>query len=105
EATCGSDETEEAVFDAVNRALLDPAWKDGSLRVVVVIGDADPHWDTSAANYEKKNPLHLTTEGLQKLADQKNVRFITIRIAAPMEGATQFERLALDRHEALKGRF
>jgi hypothetical protein len=105
EARCGSDEPEEAVFDAVNRALLDPVWKDGSFRIVAVIGDADPHWDTSYANYEKKNPLHLTTKGLLEMADQKNVRLLTNRIVAPTEGATQFEPLALQRGENLKGRF
>ena len=54
QATCGSDEPNEAVFDAISRAVQDPAWKDGTFRVVVVIGDADPHADTSYAHYEKK---------------------------------------------------
>jgi hypothetical protein len=105
EATCESDQPGAAVFEAVNRALLDPVWKDGSFHVVMVIGDADPHWDKTASNYEMKNPLHLTIKGLQELASLENVRFITNRIVKPIEGGTLFETLAMDREDQFKGRF
>jgi hypothetical protein len=105
EASCGSDEAEEAVFDGINRAINDPAWQDGSFRVVAVIGDADPHFNPSLPIYEKKNPLHLTTQSLHVDADAKNVRLLAMRIVAPGETATEFDPLALQRREELKGRF
>jgi hypothetical protein len=106
EATCGSDEAEEAVFDGLIRALQDTDWKDGTFRVIALIGDADPHWDTSAAHYEKKNPMHFTVRDIQRKADEKNVRFIATRVADATESTTQFEPLAMDRaQQALVGRF
>ena len=52
---CGSDDDAEAVWDGLNRAILDSAWREGSFRVVALIGDSLPH----DAGNDCKNPLHL----------------------------------------------
>lgn len=102
EAKCGSDESNEAVWDALNRAILDPKWKDGSFRVVALVGDAPPH---SEAN-EKKNPLRLGQAVLHKMADERNVRFLSTFIESPSGDSPEtFLNIALQRSEALKGRF
>lgn len=101
-ANCGSDEAEEAVFDALNRAILDPQWKDGSFRVVALIGDAPPHGEAN----ERKNPLRLSQAVLHKEADARNVRFIATWIKRdPGTDTSSFQKLAEERRAELRGRF
>jgi len=102
EANCGSDEHEEAVYDALNRAILDPKWSDGSFRVVMLIGDAPPHLPSN----EIKNPLRLDQSLIQKYAAEKNVRFISLMIMSdPGQDVSSFRDLALARSDRLVGRF
>lgn len=99
EATCGSDEIEEAVYDGLNRAVQDPRWHDGNFRVVLLIGDAPPH---APANREK-NPLGFTVDAITEMAGERNLRFLTFKIG--LDGAEAFEALASSGSEETRGRF
>lgn len=97
--TCSSDEEAEAVLDGLSRALQDPKWNDGSFRVVLLVGDAPPH----APSDPDKNPLKLSTEDIAKLAEERNVRFLTFKIGP--NDSDDFKALAFNVKEANKGRF
>jgi hypothetical protein len=98
-ATCSSDEEAEAVLDGLSRALQDPKWNDGSFRVVLLVGDAPPHGTSDL----DKNPLKLSIEDITKLAEERNVRFLTFKIGP--NDTEAFKALAFNVKEANKGRF
>jgi hypothetical protein len=100
--TCGSDEEEEAVFDALQRAILDPNWQDSSNRLLVLIGDAGPHPPDDA----RKNPMRFDRAAILELADRCEVRILAVQIKHdPYQDVSAFELLATGRREDLKGRF
>ncbi len=96
---CGSDEEPEAVYDGLNRALLDPAWEDGHFKVVMLVGDAPPH---STANADK-NPLAFDVGKITQESTARNVRFLTFKINSA--DSREFQSLAESVEEELKGRF
>ncbi len=99
EATCNSDEEAEAIYDGLNRALLDPAWEEGHFKVVLLVGDAPPHSSTN----EDKNPLAFTVGKITQMSTERNVRFLTFKIGT--QDSREFKELAESVEEAVKGRF
>jgi hypothetical protein len=99
EADCHSDEPAESVYDALNRAILDPDWEDGHLKVVLLVGDAPPHPPSDKV----KNPLGLDGDAIRKMAEVRNVRLMSFGIGAA--AGAEFKALALATREEVKGRF
>jgi hypothetical protein len=99
EAKCGSDEIAEAVYDALNRAIQDPQWKDGHFKVVLLVGDAPPHPSSST----EKNPLGFTVDAVTKMSEERNLRFLTFKIG--VGDADEFRDLAFRGSEKVQGRF
>lgn len=99
QASCSSDDVPEAVFDALSRAVQDPKWNDGSFHVVLLVGDAPPH----PASDLERNPLKLSTPDITKLAEERNIRFLTFKIGP--DGAEEFRDLALAVKDKVLGRF
>lgn len=98
---CSSDEPQEAVLDALNRALLDTKWNDNTFRVVTLIGNGPPHGDD-----EFKNPQKFTIDDIHKIADERNVRFLSFRLASDGEDTSAFQRIAVGRSDSnVVGRF
>jgi len=99
---CVDDDYPEAVLDAVNRTIVDPRWKDGSFRIVMLIGDAPPHGDGNAL----KNPDRLSQAVLHREADKLNIRFVSAWINHGINrDSAWFQRLAEERKNELRGRF
>jgi len=96
-SACSSEEPAEAVFDGLNRILIDTEWNDNALRTIVLIGDAPPHQED-----HPKNPFHLNCSNITKEADNKSIRFITIKIG---EYDPDFRDLASNRPAQNKGRY
>lgn len=102
ETTCSSDEEEEAVWDALNRAILDPAWTKGSRRTVILIGDAPPHGSADP----KKNPMNLSKDVIAKSADERQVRIHSLLVQRdPMYDFSDYKALANERPGNLRGWF
>lgn len=99
---CGSDEEQEAVLDAVNKALTETDWKSRNKRVVLVIAGASGH----SLNDQRKNPLRLTVERLRELADKAVVRVDVLLVSPdPSPTADDLAALATNRGGRLKGTF
>ena len=97
---CSSEEAPEAVYDALNRVVLDTKWKDNVFKVVVLIGDSPPH----APSDTEKNPLQLDSLHIHKEADARGIRFLTFKIGN--EYTTEFKEIALSRKsDENNGRF
>lgn len=96
---CGSDEAPEAVYDALNRAVLDPKWNDGHFKVVLLVGDAPPHPPTN----KDKNPLKLDVDAITKESEPRNVRIMAFKIGPADE--EEFKALALSVKEDVRGRY
>lgn len=99
ETKCESDEVAEAVYDGLNRALLDPAWGDSHFKVVLLVGDAPPH---PSSNVDK-NPLGLDVGKITEMSAQRSVRFLTFKIND--KDTLEFRALAESVEEEHKGRF
>lgn len=99
EATCGSDEVAEAVYDGLNRAVLDPQWHDSHFKVVLLVGDAPPHPPSNT----DKNPLGFSTDTISSMAGERNLRFLTFKIGH--DDTQEFEALASGGDEKTRGRF
>ncbi|HID98716.1 MAG TPA: hypothetical protein EYP59_00275 [Thiotrichaceae bacterium] len=95
---CDSEDFPEAVFDGLYRAISDTQWHDAYFKTILLIGDAPPNLD--------KNPMNFTVSGLNALADEKSIRFLTFKIGSEVDDDFEaFEAFALQRQEQLKGRF
>lgn len=99
EASCGSDEIAEAVFDALNRAIQDPQWHDGHFKVVLLVGDAPPHLPSN----QDKNPLGFSVDAITDMSEAQNLRFLTFKIG--LEDVDEFRDVALSVQEEVVGRF
>jgi hypothetical protein len=99
EEKCGSDEAPEAVYDALNRAVQDPKWNDGHLKVVILVGDAPPH----EPGNKEKNPLGLDVASVTKLSEERNIRLMSFKIGLADEA--EFKALALSVKDKVQGRF
>jgi hypothetical protein len=99
DATCGSDEAAESVYDALSRAVQDPKWKDGQFKVVLLVGDAPPHPPTD----NDKNPLHLDVDDITKMFGERNVRLLAFKIG--LADQDEFKALATSGEEKVRGRF
>ncbi len=99
QTTCGSDEIAEAVFDGLSRAVQDPTWHDGHLKVVLLVGDAQPH----APSNRDKNPLALSVDAITALATERRIRFLTFKIGT--DDTEAFEGLAFSGPSEVRGRF
>jgi caspase domain-containing protein len=99
EASCGSDEEEAAVYDALSRAAQDPSWSDGNFKIVFLIGDAPPH----PPRDRDKNPLGLDVDDIVMMFGERNIRLLTLKIG--FGGANEFRALALTSKESTRGRF
>jgi len=96
-ATCSSEEPDEAVFDGLNRILIDTKWRDNAFKTIILIGDASPH----KANHPK-NPFHLSTTNITKEAEEKGVRFMSLKLG---KGDESFKYFAVQREINNKGRY
>lgn len=100
EATnCDDLDDPEAVFDAVNRAIVDTEWHPTHFRNVLLIGDAPPHSTTDI----EKNPFQFNVSTLNQLAKEHNVRFLTFKIQD--KDTQEFKDLALATDVEMRGRF
>jgi hypothetical protein len=99
EASCGSDEQAEAVFDAVSRAVQDPKWHDGHYRVILLVGDAPPHPPSD----REKNPLGLDVDTILQQSVERDIRFLTVKIG--LEDTEAFKDLAFRGPNEVQGRF
>jgi hypothetical protein len=99
--TCGSDEEEEAVYDAVVQAITHPRWQDGAYRLLALIGDAGPH-----PPQDGKNPMKYDQADILKLADQHNIHILAVQIKRdPYQDVSAFQQLSTGRRDDLKGSF
>jgi hypothetical protein len=99
EASCGSDEVAESVYDALSRAMQDPKWNDGHFKVVLLLGDAPPH---PPANKDK-NPLGLDVDDITKMMEERNVRLMAFKLG--LADDAEFKAMALSGNDAIQGRF
>lgn len=99
EASCGSDEVAESVYDALSRAMQDPKWNDGHFKVVLLVGDAPPH---PPANKDK-NPLGLDVDDITKMMEERNVRLMAFKLG--LADDAEFKAMALSGNDAVQGRF
>ncbi len=95
---CDSDEPAEAVFDGLHRAIIDTPWNSNHFKTILLIGDAPPNFE--------KNPMNFSVASINELADEKSIRFLTLKIGLKSDSDyKEFEDLALEREAHLKGRF
>ncbi|RKZ84318.1 MAG: hypothetical protein DRR19_17915 [Candidatus Parabeggiatoa sp. nov. 1] len=95
---CDSEDFPEAVFDGLYRAIVDTPWNSSHFKTILLIGDAPPNFD--------KNPMNFSVSSIQALADEKSIRFLTIKIGPEDDiDFEEFEALALQREAQLKGQF
>jgi hypothetical protein len=99
EASCGSDEAAESVYDALSRAVQDPKWNDGQFKVVLLVGDAPPHPPSN----KEKNPLGFDVEKITEMFEERNVRLLAFKIGLADEA--EFKAMATSGQEATRGRF
>lgn len=86
EATCGSEEVPESVFDGLNRVIVDTKWQDNAFKAIVLVGDASPHPAT-----DEKNPMKFDISTILKQSEEKSIRFLNIKLAEDDEA---FKNLA-----------
>jgi len=101
---CNSINVEEAVWDGLNRAIVDTAWKRNHFQTIILIGDAPPYPKDDLEN----NPMQFSVAYLHKKAKEgdKRIRFLTFKIGRHNDKSSKkFKELALATEEASKGRF
>lgn len=96
---CDDLDEPEAVFDALNRAIVDTEWHNTFFNSIFLIGDAPPHLPSNI----EKNPQSFSVEFISKLASEKNIRFLTFKIED--KDTREFKDLALATDAARKGIF
>lgn len=95
---CGGD-VPEAVLDALNRVITDTKWQDNSFRAIILVGDAPAHGIDSI----EKNPMKLSIADINKQAEEKNIRFLTIKLGE--DDVSTFKALAVEATPQNKGRY
>lgn len=95
---CGGDEP-EAILDALNRVIIDTKWQDNSFRAIILVGDAPAH----GIDKVEKNPMKLDVATINKQAEEKNIRFLNVKLGE--EDATTFKSLALATTAQNRGRY
>ncbi|MCK5522303.1 MAG: VWA domain-containing protein [Thiomargarita sp.] len=100
---CNSLNNQEAVWDGINRAIVDTVWHKNNLQTIILIGDAPPYSENDIEN----NPMQFSIAYLHDKAKKgKNIRFLTFKIGEQdNQNSKPFKNLALATEEALKGRF
>ncbi|MDM8564008.1 vWA domain-containing protein, partial [Candidatus Marithioploca araucensis] len=71
---CSSLNNQEAVWDGINRAIVDTVWHKNNLQTIILIGDAPPYSEKDTEN----NPMQFSVAYLHDKAKKgKNIRFLT----------------------------
>jgi hypothetical protein len=86
EATCSSEDWNEAVLDGLDRILTETQWRDNYFKVIVLVGDASPH-----SSDHPKNPRHFSVPSIIKRAEKRQIRFLAVKLGGE-EGS--FKHLA-----------
>ncbi|MEM6379744.1 MAG: vWA domain-containing protein, partial [Bacteroidota bacterium] len=93
-AKADSEDLAEAVFDGLYQGITETQWSKttSSLRVIVLIGDASAHDETS-----DKNPLALALKEIRDEASKNRVRVIALQLNRGInkEDAEKFEEQSL----------
>lgn len=101
---CNSINVEEAVWEGINRAIIDTEWQKNHFQTIILIGDAPPYPKDDIEN----NPMQFSTNYLHDKAKegQKSIRFLTFKIGYKNDGDSKtFKELAFLTEPGLKGRF
>jgi len=101
---CNSMNVEEAVWEGINRAIIDSEWQKNHFQTIILIGDAPPYPKDDIEN----NPMQFSTNYLHKKAKegQKSIRFLTFKIGRQNDDDSKtFKELAFLTEPSLKGRF
>ncbi|RKZ43330.1 MAG: hypothetical protein DRR16_26730 [Candidatus Parabeggiatoa sp. nov. 3] len=98
---CNSVNTQEAVWEGLNRAIIDTEWQKNHFQTIILIGDAPPYPTDDLEN----NPMQFSTAYLHKKAKEgnKRIRFLTFKIGS--QDSQKFKELAFKTEPGLQGRF
>ena len=88
---------DEDMFSGIHDAVVDTKWRDDSIKVVILVGDAPGHKQD-----HKWNATKLDQDGMRQLANEKNTTIFAIHINPPKSkkhnktARKQFETLSLN---------
>lgn len=92
---CSTSGVPEAVFDGIYDAITETKWNKNHFKTILLIGDAPP-------NYED-NPNNFSVSSINKLADSKNIRFLSLKIGSKDD--KEFKSFAYKRKANLRGKY
>jgi hypothetical protein len=101
---CNSMNVQEAVWEGLNRAIIDTDWQKNHFQTIILIGDAPPYPKNDIEN----NPMQFSTAYLHKKAKEENkrIRFLTFKIGLQdNQDSKKFKELAFQTAPDSQGRF
>ncbi len=96
---CNSHNVNEAVWDGINRAIVDTEWNKDHFNTIILIGDAPPYPES----HPQGNPMQFSVTSINEIAAEKNIRFLNFKIGKRDE--KEFQELALATEAHRKGAF
>lgn len=95
---CSTSGIPEAVFDGIYTAIIETKWNKNHFKTILLIGDAPPNY--------ADNPNNFSVSSINKLADEKNIRFLSLKIGSENDTAIkEFKSFAYKRKANLRGKY